>query len=145
MSEKSQRDRFYVQRDRHQLYQRLCDKDVGVFEHLKDVFVFAAALGFRHQRRRPIEGERQHVGFWHYLSENRDVPLLQSIAVAETGGLEVLGDQGDIILVAEEYANGGIELLDQMRSIDRDASLVNVATEVIGLAGSELASEPDRT
>jgi len=141
MNDRAARDRFYVQKDRHQLFQRLSDKEVGVFEHLKDVFVFAAALGYRHERRRPIESERQHVGFWHYLSESRDVPLLQSIAVAETGGLEVLGSQNDIILIAEEYANGGIELLEQMRSIDRDASLINVATEVLAMAGADVAAE----
>lgn len=142
MSERNQqRDRFYVQRDQHPLFQRLCDKDEGVFEHLKDVFVFAAALGFHYERRRPLE-ERQHVGFWHYLNENRDVPLLQSIAVAETGGLDVLGDQGDIIQIAEEYANGGIGLLEQMRSIDRDASLVRVATEVLALAGTSTEQGP---
>lgn len=133
MTDRTQRDRFYVQRDRHQVFQRLCDKDDGPFEHLKDVFVFAATLGYHYERRKPIEGERQHVGFWHYLVESRDVPLLQSLAVAETEGLEVLGDQGEIILIAEEYANGGIDLLDQMRSIDRDASLVNIATEVLQL------------
>lgn len=141
MNERAARDRFYVQKDRHRLFQRLCDKEVGVFEHLKDVFVFAAALGYRYERRRPIEIDRQHVGFWHYLSENRDVPLLQSIAVAETGGLEVLGSQSDIILIAEEFANGGVELLEQMRSIDRDASLINVATEVLALAGGDVAPE----
>lgn len=138
MAERNQqRDRFYVQRDHHQLFQRLCEKEEGPFEHLKDVFVFAASLGFHYRRRKSIEGERQHVGFWHYLNENRDVPLLQSIAVTETGGLEILGDQGELILIAEEYANGGIDLLDQMRSIDRDASLVNIATEVLELAAKE--------
>ena len=123
-------DRFYVQRDKHALFQRLSDKDEGPFEHLYHVFVFAAAYGFRYRRRVAIDGDRQHVSFWHYLSEARDVPLLQAIAVAETGSLEVLADNRTVIKIAEEYANGGIDLVDDLRRIDRDATLVSMATEV---------------
>jgi dnd system-associated protein 4 len=138
VAETSQRDRFYVQRDKHAIFQRLSEKE-GPFEHLKDVFVFAAAYGFRFRRRVPIEGERQHVGFWHYLTEARDVPLLQAIAIAETGGLEVLADRGTVITIAEEYANGGVDLVDQLRRVDRDATLVSLATEVTELADTSLS------
>jgi dnd system-associated protein 4 len=130
----TQRDRFYVQKDKHPTFKRLSEQETGPFEHLKDAFVFCAAMGFRFDRRVPIEGGTQHVGFWHYLAEDRDVPILRAIAVAATGGLDVLADQGDVIAIAEEYANGGVQIVTDLERLDRDATLVSIAREVLDLA-----------
>jgi dnd system-associated protein 4 len=127
-------DRFYVQKSKHRLFQELSAKDTGPLEHMKDVFLLAAAVGYRKQLRRPIEDERQHVGFWHYFSEARDIPLLQCIAVAETQDVAVMGDRNTIVTIAEEYANGGIDLLAEMLQVDRDATLVAMATEMLDMA-----------
>lgn len=127
-------DRFYVQRSKHRLFQELADKDSGPLEHMKDVFLLAAAVGYRRGLRRPIEDERQHVGFWHYFSESRDVPLLQCIALAEMRDVAVMGDRNVIVSIAEEYANGGIDVLAEMLNDDRDASLVAMATEMLDMA-----------
>jgi len=132
---KKQTDRFYVQKSKHRLFQELSAKDTGPLEHMKDVFLLAAAVGYRKQLRRPIEDERAHVGFWHYFSEARDVPLLQCIAVAETQDVGVMGDRNAIVNIAEEYANGGIELLAEMLHPDRDSTLVAMATEMLDMAG----------
>lgn len=127
------RDRFYVAKEKHPVFQALSG-DEGPFEHLKDAFVFAAAMGFRFEQRIPLEGEqRQHVGFWHYLSESRDQPLLSAIAIATTGGLDVLADRGSVIEIAEGYANGGVALLVELDRYDRDATLVSIASEVLDL------------
>ena len=127
-------DRFYVQKSKHRLFQELADKDSGPLEHMKDVFLLAAAVGYRRGLRRPIEDERQHVGFWHYFSESRDVPLLQCIALAEMRDVAVMGDRNVIVSIAEEYANGGIDVLAEMLNDDRDASLVAMATEMLDMA-----------
>lgn len=131
---KKQTDRFYVQKSKHRLFQEISSKESGPLEHMKDVFLLAAAVGYRKGLRRPIEDERQHVGFWHYLSEARDVPLLQCIAVAETQDVAVMGDRNAIVTIAEEYANGGIDLLAEMLHQDKDASLVAMATELLDMA-----------
>ena len=136
------RDRYYVAKDKHHQFQALSG-DEGPFEYLKDAFVFAAALGYRFERRAPLEGEqRQHVGFWHYLSESRDQPLLSAIAIADSGGPEVLADRGAVIEIAEAYANGGVAILLELDRYDRDATLVSVASEVLDLAGTP--DEPAR-
>ena len=132
-----QRDRFYVQRDKHHVFQRLSDKEQGPFDLLKDVFVFAAALGHRYGRRLPFEGERQHVGFWASFSESRDIPTLQAIAIATTGGLDVLNDRDEVLTIAEEFANGGVDLIVDLERHDRDATLVSIATEIL-----EMTAEP---
>lgn len=127
----SDRDRFYVQQDKHRVFQRLSDRETGPFAYLKDVFVFSAALGFRYERRIPFEGKRQHVGFWDVFSESRDVPTLQAIAIATTGDLSILGDRAEVLAIAEEFANGGIDLVVDLERHDRDATLVSLATEIL--------------
>ncbi len=131
-------DRFYVQKSKHRLFQELAAKDTGPLEHMKDVFLLAAAVGYRKGIRRPIEDERQHVGFWHYFSEARDVPLLQCIAIAETADVAVMGDRNAIVNIAEEYANGGIDLLAEMLHPDRDSTLVAMATEMLDMAADAI-------
>jgi dnd system-associated protein 4 len=133
-TEKKQTDRFYVQKSKHRLFQELSARETGPLEQMKDVFLLAAAVGYRKGLRRPLEDERQHVGFWHYFSEARDIPLLQCIAIAETKDVAVMGDRNTIVEIAQEYANGGIDLLAEMLHEDRDATLVSMATELLDMA-----------
>lgn len=132
--EKKQTDRFYVQKSKHRLFQELSARESGPLEQMKDVFLLAAAVGYRKGLRRPIEDDKQHVGFWHYFSEARDVPLLQCIAIAETQDVAVMGDRNTIVEIAQEYANGGIDLLADLLHEDRDATLVAMATEMLDMA-----------
>jgi dnd system-associated protein 4 len=132
--EKKQTDRFYVQKSKHRLFQELSAKETGPFEQMKDVFLLAAMVGYRKGLRRPIEDERQHVGFWHYFSEARDVPLLQCVALAETKDVAVMADRNMIVRIAEEYANGGVEVLAELLQQDRDDTLVAIATDLLDMA-----------
>ena len=88
---------------------------------LKDAFVFAACVGWGRERRVPL-AKRQHVGFWRTF-DSRDSALLYAIAIAETGDPAVLGDQGEVIWIAEEYANGGIDFLLSYDRADHRRSL----------------------
>lgn len=125
------RDRFFVQKDKHPVFQRLSQDEAAPFKHMKDVWVLAAAMGFRASRRRRMVGGTQHVGFWHYLSSQEDVPLLQAIAVAETGDVSVLANRGEMIRIAEEYANGGIDLLVDEERPDREGTLRSLAATIV--------------
>lgn len=138
-TEKKQTDRFYVQKSKHRLFQELSARESGPLEQMKDVFLLAAAVGYRKGLRRPLEEDKQHVGFWHYFSEARDVPLLQCIAIAETKDVAVMGDRNTIVEIAQEYANGGIDLLADMLHEDRDATLVAMATELLDMAADAVS------
>jgi dnd system-associated protein 4 len=131
------RDRFYVQKDKHPVFQRLSQGDDAPFKTMKDVWVLAASMGFRAQVRQPMRGGTQHVGFWHYLSLQEDVPLLHAIAIAETGDVQVLGNRDEVIRIAEEYANGGIDLLLESERPDPDASVRALAASFIEAAPEE--------
>lgn len=119
-------DRFYVQLDKHPMFQAWGkDDETSALPTLKDAFVFAACVGWARERRVPL-AKRQHVGFWRSF-DTRDATLLHAIAIAETGDPGVLSDQGEIIKIAEEYANGGIDLLLSYDRADKDRTLVALA------------------
>lgn len=122
----SDQDRFYVQLDKHPHFQSWGkDDQTSALPTLKDAFIFAACVGWARDRRSPL-AKRQHVGFWRSF-DSRDATLLQAIAIAETGDPAVIADQGKVISIAEEYANGGIDLLLSYDRADRDRTLVALA------------------
>ena len=125
------RDRFYVQADKHALFQRLSQGDDAPFRNMKDAWVLAAAMGFRAGRRQEVRGGRQHVGFWHYLSAQEDIPLLQALAVAVSGDIKVLADRGTVISIAEEYANGGVDLLMESERPDHASTIRALAATIV--------------
>jgi dnd system-associated protein 4 len=123
-------DRFYVQLDKHHLFQAWGkDDERSAFPTLKDVFVFAAAVGWAQRRRIPLKG-RQHVGFWRAFTPQEDVPLLQAIAIAETGDPAGAADHAMVLEIAEQYANGGIDVINDYERSDLSATVVALASLV---------------
>lgn len=100
------------------------------FRTLKDVFMLAVVLGYRRGSRRPTSSSSRHTIRKEVFSDN-DYHLLKAIAIATTGDVEVLMNQGDILTIAEEYAQVGIyevktELLEQSgRPLWNLVSIVN--------------------
>ena len=45
----------------------------------------------------------------NHASLQEDIPVLRAIAIAETGDTAVLVDQDQLLTIAEEYGNSGIE------------------------------------
>jgi dnd system-associated protein 4 len=87
------------------------------FRTLKDVFMLAVVLGYRRGSRRATPSSSRHTIRKEVFSDN-DYHLLKAIAIAATSSVEVLMSQGEVLTIAEEYAQAGIheikaELLDQ--------------------------------
>lgn len=118
-------DRVSIETSVHELYQELTersgrrtDPETSPFLLMKDVFVWAVAMGVKVGKRRPLEGSKTQIFRWDQFSRDRDIPALKAIAVAETGDVEILLQEDQILRIAEEYANVGIrelkrELADQ--------------------------------
>jgi len=112
-----QRDRIHIDESHHEIYVALTpskEKELpgeeghkSLFASMKNVFMLAVFIGYRQKKREPLKSK---VGIfsWAQLSYEKDVPLLRALALAETKQLEVLANQGEILTVAEEYANIGI-------------------------------------
>ena len=116
-------DRVSVETAMHQLFRDLSDRssenpEMAPFPLMKDVFMWAVALGVRNSKRLPLEGGRTQIFRWDQLSQDLDIPTLKALAVAETGEVQVLLHEDQVLRIAEEYANAGIreakdELVEQ--------------------------------
>lgn len=92
----------------HELYTQLTADNEAPFKTMKDLFMLAANVGFLRGRRVPLTSQRE-IFRWPVFSSQEDIPNLRAIAIAETGDTTILVDQVQLLMIAEEYANAGIE------------------------------------
>ncbi|NMC85961.1 MAG: hypothetical protein GYA58_11805 [Anaerolineaceae bacterium] len=83
------------------------------FPTLKDIFMFSTCLGFQKRIRKKLSPGKKTTIRLEVFTES-DIALLKSIAIAETGDIKVLGNTGDILTIAEEYAYSGIQDLKEL-------------------------------
>ena len=116
-------DRVRVETAMHHLFRELTEKssenpEAAPFIFMKDVFMWAVAVGVDSGRRLPLSDSTTQIFRWDQLSQDLDIPLLKALALAETNDMEMLVHENQILRLAEEYANAGIreireELLTQ--------------------------------
>lgn len=116
MSELRGSDRVSIETDVHQLYRDLTERstrnpETAPFLLMKDVFMWAVALGVHFDQRQELVGSKTQIFRWDQFSESIDLPSLKAIAVAATGDVDVLVHEDEILRIAEEYANAGVRLL----------------------------------
>ena len=127
----SQRDRIYINESHHEIYKDLTTEKEGSlqpFKTMKDLFLFATLVGYQRGERIVLE---KGIGIftWAQFSAQEDVPILRALAIAETGDVNVLANQHELLTIAEEYANGGIvEIQEQVAEMpgNRIANLVGL-------------------
>lgn len=128
-------ERINIENDVHEIYKTITQqsgKDIEdqPFLSMKDVFMWAVALGFQAGRKRPLAPGRQQPFRWGQLSQELDVPALQAIAVADSGDVGILVQKDQILRIAEEYANEGIRIL-KAHMIDQPGRLLwNLASSL---------------
>lgn len=83
------------------------------FSELKYAFLWAVALGVQEKRRTPLQGSREGVFFASNLDDDQRA-FLFTIAIAETNDLKVIGDEGLVQQICEEYANTGVITLREL-------------------------------
>ena len=127
----TQRDRIYINDSHHEIYKDLITEKKDSpqpFKTMKDLFLFATLVGYRCGERIILEKE---IGIftWAQFSAQEEVPVLRALAIAETGDVDVLANQDELLTIAEEYANGGIvEIQEQVAEMpgNRIANLVGL-------------------
>ena len=126
-----QRDTVNIDEGVHDVYRRLTEGNDPVnapFRTMKDVFMWAAVLGYKNRARRPVAGKRVTIFRWAQFSEQTDVPILRALAIADSGDVESLRGQDDILTIAEEYANAGIHALRASILDEHGQSLWNLVS-----------------
>ncbi|MEH1031942.1 DNA phosphorothioation-associated protein 4 [Micromonospora profundi] len=102
--------------DKADLIARLAgENDNAIFASMRDLFVFAAALGKIEERRKPVtKVAKDPIRLDLFRSDAGHDLLIQALAVlANSGDAEILRDDrvDERIQVFEEYVNGGLELI----------------------------------
>ncbi len=75
-------DRIGIEEGVHQLYKDLTERskenpEGTPFSLMKDMFMWAVALGVRSGERRPLTSSRMQIFRWDQLSQDLDVPVLR--------------------------------------------------------------------
>ena len=104
----TRRDSVHIDPKHHDLYSQLTTGDEAPFKTMKDLFMLATSVGYARKRRVHLTGQRE-IFRWPVFSSQEDVPVLRAIAIADTEDTAVLVDQDQVLTIAEEYANGGID------------------------------------
>lgn len=105
------RDTVTIDESVHYIYKELTDGTDPVtvpFKTMKDVFLWAASLGYKRGERRPIAGKKLTIFRWAQFSAQTDIPVVKAISLADGDNINVLLSQDELLNVVEEYANAGI-------------------------------------
>lgn len=108
------RDGVYIEEAVHEIYRQLSegnDPETVPFKTMKDIFMWAASVGYRMGERRHLTGKRVMIFRWAQFSNQVDVPFIKAMAISDSSQVGVLASQNDILTAAEEYANAGIHEL----------------------------------
>ena len=127
-TETSRSDRVNIDESVIQIYKDLTDGanlEETPFGTYKDVFMFAVCLGYKGGSRQRLASGKKHTIRREVFTEN-DFTLLKTIAIAETGDVQVLSRTDEILTIAEEYAHAGIFVLKAKLIDQRGRALWNL-------------------
>lgn len=105
------RDTVSIVESVHEIYKQLTEGSDPVtvpFKTMKDVFLWAACLGYKNGSRKKLEGKRVTIFRWAQFNQEIDIPTVKAISLAVTQEPSVLMDQEGCLEILEEYANGAI-------------------------------------
>ncbi|QSJ17858.1 DNA phosphorothioation-associated protein 4 [Nostoc sp. UHCC 0702] len=113
--------RIRVAKDKADLVKALTSSDggTGPFQTFADVIVFAAALGAKHKKRVPLgeisKREPSPIRLEYFASVGNDV-VIKLLGMTETQDIKILSINEEEYdtqrnQIFEEYANGGLEIL----------------------------------
>jgi hypothetical protein len=141
-TESKVREHFQVEGDHHPLYKQWADppnKAEALFGGMPSMFMFCAALGHSLGMRREMKNPKIPVFRWTALAAD-DTPLLEAIAVKETGSLEVLDHLDQVMEIAQECATAGVDLLRTELTGSRERNLRALATLTLEHGASAVPS-----
>lgn len=94
--------------------QKLGGKDSTMFPTLREALTFCAVLGYKERRRIPLDpnaGSEDIAGAQYQTNEAVDMVFALALADAKTSDVLRPDRERDCVLTYEEFANGGLELV----------------------------------
>jgi len=100
--------------ERHSKVLKLIDDGSSPFykKTMKQVFMYALGIGFRNHKRVQLKKRTAVIPYSAFSDADRSI--IKAVAIAEKNSIDVLFGENvqEMFEIAEEYANGGIDLLD---------------------------------
>lgn len=100
-------------REYEPLVVRLYQGDGGIFNHIKDIMVFAAMVGFSNSARKKMSSTNTiSITLDTYSTDNKDsfIFLLAMMTFEDAACLKD-GRLHESVVIFEEYCNGGLEII----------------------------------
>ena len=100
--------------------QALGGKDAKLFPTLREAMSFCAVLGYKERRKKQLDsyaGTEDIAGAQYQINEAVDIVFALALAEAKNSDILRPEQERDCVQIYEEYANGGLELVQSW--IDR--------------------------
>jgi len=91
-------------------------KPHGAFPTYRDAMIFCAAVGWRYERKIPFEASAGPIDWSTMINRFGTEDLVDTIAFADSKDVEILDPKRltERIRIFECYANGGLEVIDEI-------------------------------
>lgn len=132
--------------DKEAIIELLTSESVGVFKEIWRLLFFAAMIGFKNGRRDSLTSTGEGIRQESFLNNPGWLGTLYLLGLVETKSPNILLGTEDAederIKVFEEYANGGLAILDQ-RFKASGCSIDSLLTFIQAELGAEKPKKPD--
>ena len=115
-------DRVFTSKEKTDLFIKLSKtkqktKD-GIFDNNKDLFLFAASLGYKDNKRRPLLKKDSEIPLSVFQRSKDNLDFIDLVALGDTGDVYILDwDDEEVVdkklTIIEEYANRGLEIIEE--------------------------------
>lgn len=126
-------------KDKDDLIADLRDEKRGAFREIRDIILFAGALGFERKRYEEFTDSADPIRWETWTNRTYTEELVRLIAVAHTDDKEIASSdrQGEQIAIFEAYANGGLTVLDEALRAAPTLTPLEVVLDLIARTKSE--------
>ena len=105
-----------IDQDVHPIYEKLTSRSTKKaedfpFETMKDLFITAACFGAKYGKYKEINKSKE-IFDATLFNQKTEIPVLVSIAYQKNKDLEILYDGRKILDIAQGWANGGIQIIE---------------------------------
>jgi dnd system-associated protein 4 len=126
---------IHIQDDKHSKYTEMIKDTTSPFHETEytQLFMFAMVYGWQNAGRIELSGGTRALFNRSSLSDQQEW-IIKSIAVKEDRDADVLKDEKRVYKIAQEYANGGIDVLHSTY-VNPEDTFSEISTEIIQRSG----------
>lgn len=133
-----------IEDDNRERYNELTDPDSDspfAGQQMSKVFMFSLGVGHDQGLRKSLDSRAGSIP-WTALSDDEEW-VVKSVAVKEAEIVDILKDGNQIAKIAEEYANGGFDYIDDVIRGPKD-TLSTFRTEVVKMHKDQVEGAAER-